>query len=211
MKILCVSDQIDPLIYNGAIKQNYADIDIVLSAGDLPADYLDFIGNTLDKPIFFVFGNHHADSRANEAYYVDAKVRREADLIVAGLGGSRLGLEDFRRDSRGRKGDNQFTDFIMNMKILKMFPSLLFNRFFRGRFLDVLLTHACPLGIHDKKEKFFTGFKCFLLFMKIFKPKYLVHGHVHHYDSGEKRTTLFHDTLVINAYGHYIIDTEKNT
>ena len=43
MKILCISDQIDPLIYSVNIKERYQDVDLVISAGDLPMEYLEFI------------------------------------------------------------------------------------------------------------------------------------------------------------------------
>ena len=33
MKILCVSDQIDPLIYNQNARKNFPDIDLILCAG----------------------------------------------------------------------------------------------------------------------------------------------------------------------------------
>lgn len=59
MKILCISDQIDPLVYSSAIKERFADIDVILSAGDLPMEYVDFVVSSLNKPAFFIFGNHN--------------------------------------------------------------------------------------------------------------------------------------------------------
>ena len=59
MKILCVSDQLDPLVYSTKAKERFSDIDAILCAGDLPSDYIDFIVSTLNKPTFFVFGNHN--------------------------------------------------------------------------------------------------------------------------------------------------------
>ena len=58
MKILCVSDQIDPLIYNQNAHKNFPDIDLILCAGDLPMDYVDFIVSVFNKPTYFIFGNH---------------------------------------------------------------------------------------------------------------------------------------------------------
>ena len=217
MKILCVSDQIDPLIYTSSIKQRYADVDLILSAGDLPLDYLDFIISTLNKPLFFIFGNHHVEeyklyaTGSSSPYeipssgeiktiggtHLGTKVRHENGIIVAGLGGC----------MRYNKGENQFTEFQMKLEILKMLPALLFNRIIRGRYLDILLTHASPWGIHDKQDKCHWGFKCFLWFMRVFRPKYLVHGHIHLYDLSEVRTTKYCETVVINAYSHYLIDT----
>ena len=61
MKFLCVSDQIDPLIYSPRIKERFNDIDAVLCAGDLPLDYIDFIVSSLNKPTYFIFGNHNLE------------------------------------------------------------------------------------------------------------------------------------------------------
>jgi calcineurin-like phosphoesterase family protein len=224
MKILCVSDQIDPLVYTNTIKERFGDVGIVLSAGDLPMDYLDFIVSSLNKPLFFVFGNHNlkefkyykrgGDSyisaainaeegafRGSGATHISGRVVYEEGLIIAGLGGS----------MRYNRGENQYTDFQMKMEILRLVPALLFNRIFRGRYLDILLTHASPRGIHDKEDKCHWGFKSFRWFMKKFRPKYLIHGHIHLYDLADVRVTQFERTTVINAYSQYVIDTGIDT
>jgi Icc-related predicted phosphoesterase len=203
MRILCVSDRIDPLVYSNSIKTRFSNVDMILSAGDLPLDYLEFIVTNLNKPLLFVYGNHHAEEMANDdrdafsSMHLGSKVRMEDGLIVAGLGGS----------MRYNQGPNQFTDLQMYGEIAKLIPFLLCNRLFRGRYLDVLLTHAPPKGIHDKPDKCHWGFKAFLWFIKTFKPKYLVHGHIHLYDLADIRRTRYLETEVINAYSHYIIDT----
>jgi Icc-related predicted phosphoesterase len=205
MKILCVSDQIDPLVYSNSIKKRFADVDMILCAGDLPMDYLDFIVTNLNRPLLFIFGNHHAEemgSNSLESFssaHLGSKIRKEAGLIVAGLGGC----------MRYNMGPNQFTDQQMYFEIMKLIPSLLFNRIVYGRFLDILLTHAPPKGIHDKPDKCHWGFKAFRWFMKIFKPRYLVHGHIHLYDLADVRRTRWLETDVVNAYSHYVIDTEE--
>jgi len=219
MKILCVSDHIDPLIYTNTIRERFADVDIILCAGDLPLDYIDFIVSSLNKPAFFIFGNHHLKDYCkfrekneiekpggnDEIYYgpgavhLGTKVKYEEGVIVAGLGGC--------MKYNGQK--NQYTEFMMKLEILKMMPALLFNKLFRGRYIDILLTHASPGGIHDREDKCHQGFNCFLWFMRVFKPRYLVHGHIHLYDLSETRTTRYRDTVVINAYGHYLLNTDE--
>jgi Icc-related predicted phosphoesterase len=215
VKILCISDQIDPLVYSPSIKTRFSDIDLILCAGDLPLDYLDYIISSLNKPLYFVFGNHHTedlrhfkrtwdapmieDNReffACGAVHAGSKVLTEGKFIIAGLGGS----------MRYNNGANQFTELQMFMEALKLVPKLWWNRLFHGRFLDILLTHAPPKGIHDKNDKCHWGFKTYLWFMKTFKPKYLVHGHIHLYDLSAVRCTKWEKTTVINAYGHYVID-----
>jgi hypothetical protein len=43
--------------------------------------------------------------------------------------------------------------------------------------------------------------------MRTFKPKYLVHGHIHLYSLSDVRVTNYEETQVINAFSHYVIDT----
>ena len=208
---------IDPLVYTNSIKERYADVDLILSAGDLPMDYLDFIISSLNKPAFFVFGNHNLKdykkykgktdistfyydiNSYSGATHIDTKVKYENGIIIAGFGGC----------MKYNNGENQYTEFQMKLQTLKIIPALFFNRIFRGRYLDILLTHASPKGIHDREDKCHWGFRHFLWFMKVFKPKYLVHGHIHLYDLSEVRTTKYLDTWVVNAYSHYIINTEE--
>ena len=59
-------------------------------------------------------------------------------LIVAGMGGSMW----------YNGGDNQYSDRAMFYKLLLMIPRLLLNKARYGRYLDVLVTHAPPRGIH---------------------------------------------------------------
>lgn len=221
MKILCISDSRDPLIYSPRVKSRFKDIDLVIAAGDLDLDYYGFIVSSLNKPLLFVFGNHNlskihqyrreystdfppevhpltSELSSYGATYVGGKVRRVEGLIIAGLGGS----------MRYNDGQNQFTESGMLVRALRLVPKLLFHRIVHGRFLDILLTHAPPRGIQDMSDLPHRGFKVFLWFMRTFKPRFLIHGHVHLYDINAKRVTLYFSTQVVNAYEHIVIDTE---
>ncbi len=92
MKILCVSDQIDPLVYSTLAKERFSSVDAILCAGDLPSDYIDFIVSTLNKPAFFIFGNHNL---TEFRYYHKAKKShkgahptRSQDISVFDMRGS---------------------------------------------------------------------------------------------------------------------------
>jgi Icc-related predicted phosphoesterase len=206
------------MVYSGSIKERFADVDLVLAAGDLPLDYIEFIVSSLNKPLLFVFGNHHVEQMRhfrggiqagniwnNEtetfggigAVHIGSKIKIEEGMIIAGLGGS----------MRYNRGENQFTDFEMYCEIAKLIPRMFLYRVFYGRYVDILLTHAPPRGIHDKQDKCHWGFKAFLWFIKIFRPRYLIHGHIHLYDLSDVRVTRQGETTVINAYSHYVIDT----
>lgn len=221
MKILCIADHIDPVIYSPGIKTRFKDVGLVLSAGDLPLNYYDFIMSTLNKPLLFVFGNHNlkgmeqyrgwadsfsryaplrreAEAAAGGAVHVNGRVCREKMVLVAGLGGSRW----------YNGGENQLTDFQVYVRLAVLIPRLLLNRLRYGRYLDILLTHAPPLGVQDGADLCHRGFKGLLWFMRAFRPRYLVHGHLHLYAGEAPRTTQVGATTVVNAYDHVVIEVE---
>ena len=220
MKILCVADHIDPLVYSAQAKQRFDNIDLVISAGDLPMEYLGFLASTFNLPVVFVFGNHNLEAlhlfrktrdpaqvgklavNLRNYYgstYIGDRSRKVRDLIIVGLGGS----------IRYNNGPHQFTDRQMAFRIAKLMPKLLWNRVIHGRFLDILLTHAPPRGIHDKNDPTHRGFKPFLRFMRWFKPRYLLHGHIHLYDLNARRCTRYYETEIINVYDHYLLEIEE--
>ena len=221
LNVLCISDKVDPLIYSSNIKKRFGNIDLILSAGDLELNYYGFIVSSLNKPLLFVFGNHNLKSLHNyrkdfsnvssgdieplqniqKSYgsiYIGDKVKNIKSLIIAGLGGSK----------KYNGGANQYTEFGMALKILKLIPVLLFNRIFHGRWLDILLTHAPPKNIGDKEDLCHQGFKVYRTFIKLFQPKYHLHGHIHLYDINAPRETILLNTRVINIYEHIILDIE---
>lgn len=219
MKILCVSDQIDPLVYSTSVKERYKDVEFVISAGDLPMEYLDFIVSAMNKPVYFVFGNHNlnefglyhrVDDRemsqrvsrlaldfGHGAIYLGFTAKREGKLLMAGVSGSK----------KYNKGLNQYTEGQMKRKLLALAPRLIMNKLLYGRYLDILVTHAPPAGIHDKPDPCHQGFECFKWFMNTFSPRYLIHGHIHLYDLQDIRVSRFEKTTVINAYSHFILET----
>jgi len=222
MKILCIADHIDPLIYSPGIRTRFKDVGLVLSAGDLPLNYYDFIVSTLNKPLLFVFGNHNLkglehfrgcadalgwfssvrremEAPATGAVYINDRVRREKSVLVAGLGGSRW----------YNGGENQYTDLQVYLRLAALIPHLLVNRLRFGRYLDVLLTHAPPQGVHDGQDPCHRGFKALLWFMRAFKPRFLVHGHIHLYSGDAERVTRYLATTVVNAYDHALIEVPE--
>jgi hypothetical protein len=211
MKILTVSDKTDPLLYSPAIKRLYGDVDLVFGCGDLAAYYLEFIVTMLGKPLFYVIGNHANEVRKRYApqeewqypsgcVNIDERVVRHRKLLVAGLEGSI------------RYNNNpyfQYTDREMTCKIWKLVPSLLLNRLRYGRYLDILVTHAPPYGIHDQEDRCHTGFRAFLTFMERFRPAYLIHGHVHVYSPTQTTESSYHQTTVLNSYGYRTLEIDE--
>jgi Icc-related predicted phosphoesterase len=182
-------------------------------------DYLGFIASTFNKPVVFVFGNHNLkelnlfrrshgpaaptgqeEPRVFRNYfgstYAGDRVLKVNNILIAGLGGSVY----------YNGGENQFHERQMWWKAVRLIPRLVLNKLVHGRYLDILLTHSPPRGIHDADDLPHRGFETFRWFVKRFKPRYLLHGHIHLYDKNEKRLTRFEQTDVINVYDHYVLE-----
>ena len=206
MKILAISDEIINYIYSNSIPERMQDIDLVISCGDLPSYYLEFIVTALNKPLFYVFGNHHKDYIHTESKIkrnhpggctnLDNRIVEYRGILIGGLEGS----------IRYSDGKHQYTDFEMCWKINKLKPRLYFNKVFKKRYIDILVTHAPPYKIHDGEDLCHRGFKCFNKFIKKYKPKYLIHGHTHLYGTNNNWLTIIDGTKVVNAYGYRIIE-----
>jgi Icc-related predicted phosphoesterase len=209
VKILAVSDQIVKSIYSATIREQFSDVDLVLSCGDLPYSYLEFIASSLNAPCFFVHGNHDKPEHMENGRTLtkpggwvdlDTRTALSKGIILAGLEGSN------RYTPTGmRHGDYQYTESEMALRAWRMIPALLMSRARYGRYLDILITHAPPFGIHDDQDMCHRGFRVLLWIMKRFRPRYLLHGHKHVYKP-ESRRTRYLNTEVVNVYRYRVVE-----
>ena len=232
MKILCLSDYVDPLIYNQNIKQVFSDVDLILCAGDLPLDYIDFVVTMLNKPTYFIFGNHNLNDfhyYHKSSHDIPASMDHQIQKQNFGHGGTYAGfkvlkdpqlqIEDPKTGKKRplliagvsgsiqyNKGLNQYTERQMKNKLLRLVPSLIKNKIKYGTYLDIFLTHASPRHIHDKEDPCHKGFECYNWFIQKYKPAFMVHGHIHLYDAREERVTKAGETTIVNAYAHWMIE-----
>ncbi len=210
MKVLAIADEVDQRLYGPVLKQRFSDVSLVLSCGDLPIYYLEFIVSTLNVPLLYVRGNHapHQVSSSGEVKMepegcinIDGRVVKERGLLIAGLEGS----------MRYSDGPNQYGDNEMWIKALRLVPRLWLNKRRYGRYLDILVTHAAPLGIQDAEDLCHRGFRAFVPFLERFRPRYMLHGHIHAYTPSVVTETQYRDTLVLNAFRHRVVDIPDDT
>ena len=205
VKILAVADEVVNSLYSPQLAERFGDVDLVVSCGDLPYSYLEFIVSTLNVPCFYVHGNHDCDEHLSCGDILgepggwanlDRRTAIYRGVILGGLQGS----------IRYRPGPPyQYSDFEMRTRIWSMVPNLLTNRMRHGRYLDILITHSPPFSIHDAQDRAHRGFLSFLPFMARFRPRYLLHGHQHLYGR-EEYQTRFLTTEIINVFPYRVIE-----
>jgi uncharacterized protein len=206
MRFLTVSDEVVPAIYSLSIKDRFPDIQTVLGCGDLPPYYLEFIVTMLGIPCFYVQGNHDGVEHSEDGedlneprgcVSLEGRCVEHAGLLLAGLGGS------IRYNNASGA---QYTEAQMLMRVWRLTPRLLLNRLRHGRYLDILLTHAPPLGIHNGPDFPHRGFRALLGFMDRFAPHYLIHGHIHRsYGFSRVTETRYKRTMVLNTAGYRLL------
>ena len=203
MKILAVSDIVQDTIYSPQIQIRLQDIELILGCGDLPNYYLEYIVSKLDKPGFYVRGNH---SLVDECDANNPRPCGSTDLhgrVMKWNGYLLAGIEGCLRYNRGLF---QYTQEEMWLHVIRLVPGLLLNRITHGHALDILLTHAPPWGVHDQTDLPHQGIKAFFWLIKYFQPAYHFHGHIHIYNPKAAFQTRLGRTLVINAFGHRVVD-----
>ena len=198
MKILLISDEEDKYLWDYYRPGTLDGVDLILSAGDLKPDYLSFLVTMARCPLLYVHGNH--DERYKKDHpegcdCVDDRIITVNGLRILGLGGV----------PRYNNGPWQFTERQMAWRIRKLNRKI---KYVGG--VDLVLTHAPVRGYGDQENMAHRGFEAFLPLLDRWKPRYLIHGHVHQrYQPNMQRILQYRDTTIINACGKYYLETEK--
>jgi Icc-related predicted phosphoesterase len=205
MKILAVTDETVERIHSLASSGHFADVGLVLSCGDLPYTYLEYLVTVLGVPLCYVPGNHDPiydprldATRAEGCKNIDGHVVRVRGLSLAGLGGS----PRYRPE-----GVNQYSQSEMTCRVVRLLPSLLWNRLCYRSALDILITHSPPLGIHDEDSHAHRGLGALNWLVGWAKPRYHLHGHIHfHRRNLVPSTTSLGPTQIVNVYPYRVIE-----
>ena len=195
MKILLVSDEEDKYLWDFYKPGRLKDIDLILSAGDLKAEYLSFLVTMANRPLLYVPGNHdggYAQRPPEGCQCIDGKLVTVGGLRILGLGGSAL----------YNGGPHQYTEKQMRRRIHRLRLKLALT----GG-VDIVLTHAPVRGFGDEDNMTHRGFEAFLPLLDQYKPRYLVHGHIHQrYGANRPRCYQYNETTIVNATGRYILE-----
>ena len=196
MKILVLADEADKALWDYLDRSLLEGIDLVLSCGDLPAEYLSFLTCFTHAPILYVHGNHDSgyEKKPPEGCEcVEDRIVTVNGLRVLGLGGS----------MKYRPAPHMYKEKEMAARARRLWWQL-----WRNKGFDILLTHAPARGVGDQEDLPHRGFETFNRLMDKYRPALMVHGHVHpQYAALDfKRERTYGDTRVINGYKRWIIE-----
>ncbi len=195
MKILTISDEELPSLWEYYTPGKLAGYDLIISCGDLNASYLTFLVTMARCPVLYVHGNH--DGRyciypPEGCDCIDCGIVTYNGLRILGLGGCR----------KYRPGPHQYTDREMRRRIAKLKWRI---RLMGG--VDIVVTHAPPKGLGDGEDMAHWGFQSLRDFLDQYHPKYLLHGHVHMaYDATLPRVRDYNGTTLVNTCGSYVLE-----
>jgi hypothetical protein len=214
VRVLAVADEVSDALWGP--KAAALAPDLVLAAGDLPWDYLEFLASATDAPVVFVPGNHdeavprarvHRSGQFLRAGMpcepprpvgcrtVDGTVLDAAGLRIAGLGGC----------VRYRPGPNQYSQREYQRRAARLLRRVgRLQRRVPGA-VDVLLTHAPPRGLGDEDDRPHVGIDALHPVLERLAPRWHLHGHIHPY--GQRRPDRTKgETTIRNVIPYRVIE-----
>lgn len=195
MKILIVSDEESPALWEYYTPEKLADIDLIISCGDLDPRYLGFLVTMAHCPLLYVHGNHDGRYAANPpegCLCIEDQFLVYNGIRILGLGGCR----------KYRDGEHQYTETEMRRRIRRLRWLL---RISGG--VDIVVTHAPPAGVGDGSDPAHVGFGALRELLDAYRPRYLLHGHIHlRYGRDRTRERNYRGTTVINTSERYILE-----
>ncbi len=199
MKILTIADDPSPVYYDYYRPGKLDEFDLIISCGDLSRHYLEFLVTMAHCPLVYVRGNH------DDALIQDPPEGCECleDTILTVNGLRILGLGGSYRYKK--TGQSMYTEAQMERRVRKLWWKLR-----KAGGVDIIVSHAPIRGVNDFDTVTHRGFECFRELVEKYEPKYFIHGHIHRsYGVNIPQISRYRTTAVVNAYDHFIIDTDK--
>lgn len=194
MKILLVSDCEEAGLWDYYRPGKLDGIDLIISCGDLSAEYLRFLVTMGRAPVLYVHGNHDGRYESDPPEgcdCIDGQLVTVNGLRILGLGGSRF----------YSGGPHQYTERQMIVRILRLWWKILL-----AGGVDIVVTHAPVRGYGDGLDAAHRGFACFRSLLDRLSPQYWVHGHMHLNYGRNSRIHQRGETTIINGYGKYLFE-----
>lgn len=226
MKILAVADKESSTLLNWIelAEPHLKLIDLIVSCGDLPKDYLEFISTSLGKQLVYVRGNHDTMHRwgvkkfENSHSLLQGPIFEETleefhdlhdrlfyfqDWVIIGFEGSLW----YNGEGPQYHEEEMF-------KILRQVEQRLRVRkvkdwFYRSPKKIIVVSHTPPCDVHDAHDLCHRGFECFHHLIHYFSPMLWIHGHTSTENLTQIQMDQEENTTIINSYEYKFIVLEE--
>jgi hypothetical protein len=200
IRLLAVSDAIDPALEHRVNREQLGRIDAVIGCGDLEPSYLGFLADAFGVPMAYVRGNHdrgghwattsaHAPSPLPSGRLVEVGGVTVVPLEWPGIEHERVVRDEWRAWSH----------------VLRAEWGLLWRRL-RGRGGPVLvMSHAAPFGVGDAADAYHVGYRAYRWFLERQHPPLWLHGHTTPASVADWRASLGASTIV-NVTGSVMVE-----
>jgi hypothetical protein len=227
VRILAIADEIDRRLSVARLRA--MEVDLIVSCGDLPFDYLEFVMGAANKPLYFVPGNHDPNvSRSRDPFAVSGfagghmvRIPEHEAVWDSGpgpAGGINIDGRVIEHDGlriAGLGGSiryrphvaNQYTDKEMRRRVRRLLRLARKPRYRRARPVHLLVTHSPPEGVGDMPDDAHRGFASFHHLVEALEPRVMAHGHIHPHGF-EKPDQRIGDTLIANVIPFRVLEVE---
>lgn len=164
-------------------------VDLVVTLGDLNGMALASLKGITDIPKIGVYGNHCSGN------YFESIGATNMHMMTWEYKGVKFG---------GFQGSLRYKKDPQAIMYTQEEAEHLFTNF---PYVDVLLTHSPPYGIHDEiGDPVHQGLSAIRNYIDRHHPKYVLHGHV--YVSPDVLRTKHNDTEVIFVYRQHVVELD---
>ena len=199
IRLLAVSDEIDPSLWGHLDREALASLDLLVSTGDLPPDYLSYLEGSLRVPFVFVMGNHDLDDAwAREAGRLLPWRKSGAHLTEAA--GVAIALLDW---PGGDKIRTRSQDWIAWRQVLGLWLAVRIG----ARRPEIVVSHVAPDQVLDPRDVYHRSFAAYRWLARRLRPALWLHGHTTP-ASVPERVTHLGPTTSVNVTGAYLIELE---
>jgi hypothetical protein len=231
VRILAIADEVDESLGRPTLESLRPNL--IVSCGDLPFDYLEYVVTVANVPLLYVPGNHDPDLTPRPEPAVRLPMLGAQGMLIPSTGRRpRRAVQDDRPprgpagctpidgrivevaglrvaglggSHRYSDGPHQYTQAQMRRRALGLEVRSRLGH--PGRGLDVLATHAAPLDVGDEDDRCHVGFSAFHRLVRNLRTQLLLHGHIHPYGRA-RPDRLMGRTRVINVIPRKLVEVE---
>jgi hypothetical protein len=173
IRLLAVSDDVDPALEHAANRTALGQIDAVVGCGDLEPSYLGFLADAFQTEVAFVRGNHDRGGRwVDSSDHAPEPLRSGRLIDIDGITIAPFEWPGQRRNPAVRDEGRAWRD------VLRVEGKLLLRRLTGRRPRPLLvISHAPPRGVGDSKDPYHVGYAAYRWLLDRHHPPIWLHGH----------------------------------